>query len=255
MTTAQGAFRLDGKIAIVTGASRGLGQAMAAGLAEAGADIAGVARASSLAETQKAVEKAGTRFLPVHADLRDDEAPQAIVDATLAAFGRVDILVNNAAGQRRNAILDFSREDWDFMLQVNLKSLYFLSRAAAADMIKRRSGKIINIASLLSFQGGYRVAVYTATKGAVAQLTKAMANELAPLGICVNAIGPGYFETEMNEALLKDPVRLDQISVRIPAGRWGRPEDLKGAAVFLASPASDYIHGHTLIVDGGWMGR
>jgi 2-deoxy-D-gluconate 3-dehydrogenase len=255
-------FRLDGKVALVTGASRGLGQAMAVGLAEAGADVVGVARASDQAETKASVERAGRRFVPVLADLSDKGAPQTIMDAVKAAFGRIDILVNNAAGQRRNAILDFTEDDWDFLLQLNIKSLYFLSKLAVVDMLARKgnraggpTGKIINVASLLAYQGGLRVGAYTATKGAVAQLTKAMANELAPLGINVNAIAPGYFETDMNEALLNDPVRLPQISERIPAGRWGKPEDLKGAVVFLASSASDFVHGQALIVDGGWMGR
>lgn len=248
-------FRLDDKVAIVTGASRGIGQGLAIGLAEAGAHIAGVAQTSSLDETGGAVEKLGRRFVPVHADLARVSSASAVVEAALAAFGRVDILLNNAAGQRRRAALDFTEEEWDYVHTVNLKSLYFLCQAAGREMVKQRSGKIINIVSVLSFQGGFGVAAYTASKGGVAQLTKALATELAPHGVNVNAIAPGYFATEMNHALLNDPVRLPQISVRIPAGRWGRPEDLQGAAVFLASQASAYLHGHVLVVDGGWMSR
>lgn len=248
-------FHLEGKVALVTGASRGLGYAMAVGLAEAGADVVGVAREGDLSGVGRAVEQLGRRFLPVHADLATMAAVPKVVEAAMSGLGRIDILVNNAAGQRRNGILDFTEEEWDFIFDLNVKTLYFLSQEVARHMLARGSGKIINIASLLAFQGGYRVGAYVASKGAVAQLTKAMANELAPHGINVNAIAPGYFKTDMNEALLKDAARLEQISVRIPAGRWGTPEDLQGAIVFLASAASDWIHGHVLTVDGGWMGR
>jgi 2-dehydro-3-deoxy-D-gluconate 5-dehydrogenase len=248
-------FRLDGKTALVTGASRGLGRAMARGLAEAGADVVGVAREGDLGALQSEIERMGGHFRGVHADLARMDSVPRVLDATVAAFGHVDILVNNAAGQRRNAILNFTEEEWDLIFDLNVKTLYFLSREAAKLMLPRRGGKIINIASVLAFQGGYGVGAYTASKGAVAQLTKAMANELAPHGINVNAIAPGYFKTDMNEALLRDPARLEQIAVRIPAGRWGTPEDLQGAVVFLASAASDWIHGHVLVVDGGWMGR
>jgi 2-deoxy-D-gluconate 3-dehydrogenase len=248
-------FKLTGKVAVVTGASRGLGRGMALALAEAGADVLGVACKSDLEPVGAEIERLGRRFVPVHADLARQEAVSTILDAADRAFGRIDVLVNDAAGQRRNGILDFTEDDWDFIFQVNVKSLYFLSREVARRMLAQRSGKIINVASLLSFQGGYRVGAYTASKGAVAQLTRAMSNELAPHGINVNAIAPGYFRTDMNEALLADPVRFEEISRRIPAGRWGTPEDLQGAAVFLASAASDWVHGQVLIVDGGWMSR
>jgi 2-deoxy-D-gluconate 3-dehydrogenase len=228
---------------------------MALALAEAGADIVGVAKEGDLAGLQAAIESLGRRFVAVHGDLQHLDAVPLIVESAVSAFGQVDILVNNAAGQRRNDILEFTEEEWDFIFDLNVKSLYFLSREVAKRMVPGRGGKIINIASLLAFQGGYQVGAYSASKGAVAQLTKAMANELAPRGINVNAIAPGYFKTDMNEALLADPIRLAQISARIPAGRWGSPEDLHGAVVFLASAASDWVHGHILVVDGGWMGR
>jgi 2-deoxy-D-gluconate 3-dehydrogenase len=248
-------FRLDGKSALVTGASRGLGLGMAIALAQAGADVVGVAKEGDLGGVKRTVEGLGRRFVAVHADLERMDAVPQVVAAAVSAFGHIDVLVNNAAGQVRKAALDFSEEEWDFIFDLNVKSLYFLSREVAKDMRSRREGKIINIASLLSFQGGYGVAAYVASKGAVAQLTKAMANELAPFGINVNAIAPGYFKTDMNQALLNDQARLEQISARIPAGRWGTPEDLQGAVVFLASAASEWIHGHVLVVDGGWMGR
>jgi len=246
-------FKLDGKVALVTGASRGLGRAMAVGLAQAGADVVGVSRTGALDETRAAVEGSGRKFVAVNADLEHASAVPTILNAAMGAFGRIDVLVNNAAGQRRNTILDFTEQEWDYIFTVNVKSQYFLAREVAKTMLPRRAGKIINIASLLSFQGGLRVGAYTASKGAIAQLTKAMANELAPHGVNVNAIAPGYFKTDMNEALLKDPVRYEQISLRIPAGRWGVPEDLQGAALYLASAASDWVHGQVLIVDGGWM--
>ncbi len=248
-------FKLDGKAAIVTGASTGLGQGIAIGLAEAGADIVGVGSQRSFSQTQQAIEKLGRQFVPVKVDLSRLDSVAAIVNVALERFGRIDILVNNAAGQRRKEALEFTEEEWDYVHNVNLKTVYFLCQAAAREMLQQGGGKIINICSVLSFQGGIRVLAYTASKGGVAQLTKALSNELAPRGINVNGIAPGYMATELNTALLNDPVRLPQINVRIPAGRWGTADDLKGAAVYLASAASDYMHGHILVVDGGWMSR
>lgn len=248
-------FKLDGKVAIVTGASTGLGQGIAIGLAEAGADIVGVGSQRSFSQTQQAIEKLGAQFVPVKVDLSRLDSVAAIVNVALERFGRIDILVNNAAGQRRKEALEFTEEEWDYVHNVNLKTVYFLCQAAAREMLQQGGGKIINICSVLSFQGGIRVLAYTASKGGVAQLTKALSNELAPRGINVNGIAPGYMATELNTALLNDPVRLPQINVRIPAGRWGTADDLKGAAVYLASAASDYMHGHILVVDGGWMSR
>jgi 2-deoxy-D-gluconate 3-dehydrogenase len=244
-------FRLDGQVAIVTGASRGLGAAMAVALAEAGADVALVAR-GDLSETAAAVEGAGRRAIAVQADLADREAPEAI----LARVGTADILVNNAGIIRRAPALEFSDDDWDAVLDVNLRSAFVLSRGFARNLVARQSGgRIINIASMLSFQGGIRVPAYTAAKSGLLGLTRALANELAPLGINVNAIAPGYMATDNTEALRADPTRSRDIMARIPAGRWGTPEDLAGAVVFLASPASAYMHGAVIPVDGGWLAR
>jgi 2-dehydro-3-deoxy-D-gluconate 5-dehydrogenase len=244
-------FRLDGRLALVTGASRGLGAAMAIALAEAGADVAIVAR-GDLAETESAIRNLGRRAIPVQADLADREA----ADAIMAAVPNADILVNNAGIIRRADALDYSDEDWDAVLDVNLRSVFTLSRAFARALVARGSGgRIINIASLLSFQGGIRVPAYTAAKSGLLGLTRALANELAPKGINVNAIAPGYMETDNTQALRDDPVRSRDILARIPAGRWGTPDDLKGAVVFLASKASAYVHGTTLAVDGGWLSR
>jgi 2-dehydro-3-deoxy-D-gluconate 5-dehydrogenase len=249
-------FSLIGKVAVVTGATRGLGRGIASGLCEAGADMVAVGLSDKFDTLRAEVEARGRRFLGVASDLSKRASAEVVVQEAVKAFGRIDIVVNNAAGQRRRPVLEFNEEDWDYLLNLNLKAIYFLSTAAARRMIEQGAGgKIINMSSLLAFQGGYGVAAYTATKGAVAQLTKALANELAAKGINVNSIAPGYFRTDMNEPLLNDPERLPQISVRIPAGRWGTPEDLKGAAVFLASAASDYMHGHVLVVDGGWLAR
>ncbi|MBV9497049.1 MAG: 2-dehydro-3-deoxy-D-gluconate 5-dehydrogenase KduD [Acidobacteria bacterium] len=248
-------FRLDGQVAIVTGASRGLGAAMALALAEAGADVALVAR-GSCASVSSAIAALDRASLSINADLADRTAPTRILDATLTRFGKADILVNNAGIIRRANALEYSDEDWDAVLDVNLRSVFVLSRAFANALVHRASGGgIINIASMLSFQGGIRVPAYTAAKSGLAGLTKALANELAPLGINVNAIAPGYMATENTEALRTDPTRSRDILARIPAARWGTPEDLMGAVVFLASPASAYVHGTTLTVDGGWMGR
>ena len=248
-------FRLDGQVAIVTGASRGLGAAMAIALAEAGADVALVAR-GDLRETKHGVENSGRRAISINADLADRAAPGAILDATQASYGRADILVNNAGIIRRAAVLEYSDEDWDAVVEVNLRAAFTLSRAFARALVDRGSGgRIINVASMLSFQGGVRVAAYTAAKSGLLGLTHAMANELAPLGINVNAIAPGYMATANTQALRDDPARSRDILARIPAGRWGTPDDLKGAVVFLASPAAAYLHGTTLAIDGGWLSR
>lgn len=248
-------FRLDGKVAIVTGASRGLGAALAVALAEAGADVALVAR-GDLKTTAAAVRATGRRALEVTADLAAPDAPSAILAAVQAGFGRADILVNNAGIIRRAALLEFSSSDWDDVMTINLERAFQLSQGFAQALVAaKRPGKIINIASMLSFQGGLRVVSYTASKSALAGLTKAMANELAAAGINVNAIAPGYMATDNTEALRADEARSRSILERIPAGRWGESDDLKGAVVFLSSAASDYMHGHLLAVDGGWLAR
>ena len=248
-------FRLDGKVAIVTGASRGLGAAMAQGLAEAGADLVLVAR-GDMSALQKIIAAAGRRSITVAADVSVPTAAAEIVAAALKAFGRADILVNNAGIIRRANLLEFSEADWNDVLNVNLTAAFRLSQRFAAELVARKSpGKIVNIASMLSFQGGVRVASYTAAKSALNGLTKAMANELAPLGINVNALAPGYMATDNTEQLRADPARNKSILERIPAARWGTPADLQGAVIFLSSPASDYMHGHTLAVDGGWLAR
>ena len=248
-------FRLDGKVAIVTGASRGLGAAMAQALAEAGADLVLVAR-GDMAALQKSIAATGRRSITVAADVSAPAAAAEIVAAALKAFGRADILVNNAGIIRRANLLEFSETDWNDVLNVNLTAAFRLSQRFAAELVARKSpGKIVNIASMLSFQGGLRVASYTAAKSALNGLTKAMANELAPLGINVNALAPGYMATDNTEQLRADPLRNKSILERIPAARWGTPADLQGAVIFLSSPASDYMHGHTLAVDGGWLAR
>jgi 2-deoxy-D-gluconate 3-dehydrogenase len=248
-------FRLDSKVAIVTGASRGLGAGLAIGLAEAGADVVLVARGDA-GETGRAIAALGRRSLALALDIGAPDTAETIMAETLRAFGRADILVNNAGLIRRAAFLDFSEQDWRDVLNVNLDGVFRLSQHFARRLVAGRSpGKIIHIASMLSFQGGVRVASYTASKSALHGLTKLMANELAPHGINVNAIAPGYMATDNTAALRADPVRDRAILDRIPAGRWGTPDDLKGAAVFLASSASDYLHGFTLAVDGGWLAR
>jgi 2-deoxy-D-gluconate 3-dehydrogenase len=248
-------FSLAGKTALVTGANTGLGQAIAVALAGAGADIAAGGRTPP-DTTGDAVRALGRRFEFLRVDMRDSKAAKGLVAETVRLFGRIDVLVNNAGVIRRNDALEFTEDDWDEVLDVNLKSVFFLSTAAARAMLERRAGgKIINIASMLSFQGGVRVASYTASKSGVAGLTKLLANEWGSRGINVNAIAPGYFVTNNTTALRADERRNADILARIPAGRWGEPEDLAGAAVFLASPASDYVHGVILPVDGGWLAR
>lgn len=250
-----GNFRLDGKVALVTGANTGLGQAMAIALAGAGAGVALVGR-SAPDETQASIQSAGGKTAVVMADLSHADVAPSVVQQAEARLGPVDILVNNAGIIRREDALDFGKADWDDVMATNLKVPFFLAQAAARSMLRgKRSGKIINVASLLSLQGGIRVASYTASKSGLAGLTRVLANEWAPLGINVNAIVPGYFATNNTRALREDKERNRQILERIPAGRWGEPDDLGGAAVFLASAASDYIHGALIPVDGGWMSR
>ncbi|HSF80229.1 MAG TPA: 2-dehydro-3-deoxy-D-gluconate 5-dehydrogenase KduD [Anaerolineales bacterium] len=249
-------FKLDGKVALVTGASRGLGQAMALALAEAGADIAGL-DLTSCSETCEQVQGLGRRFYSLVTDLRDVTPDQLteVVARVVGGLGRLDILLNNAGIVRRAPVFEFSEEYWDDVLQINLKAVFFLSQAAARQMDAQGGGKIINIASMLSFQGGILVPSYTAAKSAVAGITKSMANELACKNINVNAIAPGYMATDNTAPLRADPKRNRAILERIPAGRWGLPVDLKGVAVFLASSASDYMHGAVVAVDGGWLCR
>ncbi|HSR33600.1 MAG TPA: 2-dehydro-3-deoxy-D-gluconate 5-dehydrogenase KduD [Anaerolineae bacterium] len=249
-------FRLDGKVALVTGAGRGLGQQMAVGLAEAGADIAGL-YLSKYTETQAQVLSLGRRFLPVQCDLREASVPRLsqVVDQVIGSMGRLDILINNAGIIRRAPAVEYGEQDWDDVLQVNLKSLFFLSQAAGRVMAEQGGGKIINVASMLSYQGGILVPAYTASKSAVAGLTKALANEWAAQGINVNAIAPGYIATDNTAPLRADPVRNPAILARIPAGAWGDPAELKGVAVFLASDAASYLHGAVVPVDGGWLAR
>ena len=249
-------FKLNGKVALVTGASRGLGQALAIGLAEAGADIVGISSSSSK-DTANKVEALGRKYFPIQQDLLKLSAKksQDIISLILQEFHHLDILVNNAGITRRAPFLEFSEKDWDEVIDLNLKSVFLLSQAAARVMVAQGKGKIIHIASLLSFQGGILTPSYTASKSGVAGLTRLMANELASKNINVNAIAPGYMETDMTAPLRADPNRASSIFERIPAARWGKPEDLMGITVFLASSASDYIHGTVIPVDGGWMAR
>jgi 2-deoxy-D-gluconate 3-dehydrogenase len=248
-------FRLDGEVALVTGSSRGLGAAMAIALAEAGADVVLHDRCCS-GETERAIrERTHVRTKCLVADLMDRAAAMQLVDQAVEAMGKVDILVNNAGIIRRAPAAEYPDLDWDEVVEVNLTAVFRLCRAAGAKMLARGHGKIVNIASLLAFQGGILVPSYAAAKGGVMQLTKALANEWAAGGVNVNAIAPGYMRTENTKALQEDPVRHKQITDRIPAGRWGEPSDLAGPVVFLASKASDYLNGHVLVVDGGWMGR
>jgi 2-deoxy-D-gluconate 3-dehydrogenase len=249
-------FDLAGRVALVTGSSRGLGAAMARALAQAGSDVVLHGSTTTPAAAAAALgSEYGVRTAGLAADLQHREAADTLVPGVLDRMGRLDILVNNAGIIRRAGAAAYTDADWDDVLEVNLSSAFRLCRAAGAHMLAAGAGKIINIASVLSFQGGLRVPAYAAAKGAIAQLTKALANEWAAKGVNVNAIAPGYMRTDNTRALSDDPVRYQQILDRIPAGRWGDPGDLGGAIVFLASSASDYVHGHLLVVDGGWMGR
>lgn len=249
------AFCLKGKVAIVTGCDTGLGQGMALALAEAGCDVVGVNRKIPH-DTAAKINALGRRFIAIQADLSQQDAINGVVTQAVAAFGQVDILVNNAGTIRRQDALEFSEKDWDDVMNLNLKSVFFLSQAVARQFIAQRGGgKIINIASMLSFQGGIRVPSYTASKSGVLGITRLLANEWAAQGINVNAIAPGYMATNNTQQLREDSERNQAIVDRIPAGRWGTPDDLKGPVVFLASQASDYINGYTLAVDGGWLAR
>lgn len=249
-------FRLDGRVALVTGATGGLGGAMAEALASAGADVVCHGLDEPPGETMAAVRAAGRRAAPVVGDLSRPETALRLVDEAEAALGPVSILVNNAGTIRRTPAAEHSDAEWDLVLAVNVSSPFRLAREVGRRLIARGApGKVVNVASLLSFQGGILVPSYAAAKGGLAQLTKALANEWAPKGIQVNAIAPGYMRTDNTAALRADASRSRQILERIPAGRWGEPSDLAGAVVFLASTASDYVTGHVLVVDGGWLGR
>jgi len=247
-------FDLAGKVAVVTGANTGIGQAIAVALAAAGAEVACVGRTPA-EETVEQIRALGRRVVLIPADLSTIAPVQQVVDTTLAELGRLDILVNNAGIIRRADAVDFTEEDWDAVVDTNLKSVFFLCQAAGRHMIGQGSGRIINIASMLTFQGGIRVPSYTASKSGVGGLTKLLANEWAAKGVTVNAIAPGYIATNNTAALQADQSRNTAILDRIPAGRWGNPGDLGGAAVFLASDAAAYVNGHILAVDGGWLAR
>ena len=248
-------FDLSGKVALVTGARTGLGQAMAVALAEAGADIVGLG-SRPMTETKQKIARLGRRFEELHCDLSTDADFEDLAETARGKEGRIDILVNNAGTIHRSDILDVTKAEWDRVMNVNLRSVFFLAQAVARHMINSRvAGRIINIASLLSFQGGIRIAAYTASKHGVAGLTRLLANELASYGITVNAIAPGYMETDNTAALRADPIRSEKILDRIPMGRWGKPADLATAVLFLASPASSYVTGTIIPVDGGWLAR
>jgi 2-deoxy-D-gluconate 3-dehydrogenase len=256
MATIPECFSLKGRNALITGSRTGLGAGMAIGLAQAGANV--VVNGSTdkgIDDVCEAVRACGVKAVRGVADIATAKACEELVELTVRELGSIDILINNAGIIRRGPVADFSEKDWTENLEVNLNAVFRLSQMAGRRMLAQGYGKIINIASMLSFQGGIRVPAYAASKGAVAQLTKAMANEWASQGVNVNAIAPGYMDTNNTAVLKADPVRSRQIMERIPAGRWGTPEDLAAAAVFLASPASDYMHGHVLVVDGGWMAR
>jgi len=249
-------FKLDNRVALVTGAATGLGAAIAIALAEAGADVACHGNTRSPEATCKTITDIGRAAFAVTGDLSQPQTANELFQKTISRFGRIDILINNAGTIRRAPAVDYSDDDWATVIEVNLSSVFRLSRIVGKQMIENeRGGKIVNIASLLSFQGGITVPAYAASKGGVAQLTKALANEWAKHNVNVNAIAPGYMRTTNTAALQADETRNRQILERIPAGRWGEPEDVAGAAVFLSSPASDYVNGHLLVVDGGWMGR
>lgn len=247
-------FDLTGKVAVVTGGNRGLGREMALGLASAGADVVVIARNVG-EDVLTDIRNEGVRATGINFDLRDFDGYDQTINQIVTEMGGIDILINNAGVQKRHPAVQFPKEDWDFVMDVNANSVFFMCQKVGKLMIEKGKGKIINIASLLSFQGGLTVPAYAASKGAVMQFSKALSNEWARLGVNVNCIAPGYMETDMNTALIDDETRNRQILERIPAGRWGKPEDMRGAAIFLASSASDYVHGYTIAIDGGWLGR
>jgi 2-deoxy-D-gluconate 3-dehydrogenase len=248
-------FSLDGHVAIVTGGNTGLGQGYALALAKAGADIFVVTHGTNWNETRELIENEGCRVEFFQADLSNREIIKEVVSECMKAYGKIDILVNNAGTIRRAPLLEYKQEDWDKVMDINLSAVYFLSQEVAKVMIEQKRGKIINIASMLSFQGGKFVPPYTASKHAVAGLTKSFANELAEYGIQTNAIAPGYVATKNTAPIREDEKRNAEILSRIPAARWATPADLMGTVVFLASKASEYMNGHTLVVDGGWLAR
>lgn len=247
-------FNLEGKNAVVTGGSRGLGKEIAIGLASAGANIAVISR-TECPEVVQEIEAYGVKSVSIPFDISNIAEHQQLYERVIAQLGGIDIVVNNAGVQKRHPAVDFPQEDWDFVMNVNANAVFSLCKVFGKPMLERGYGKIINIASLLSFQGGLTVPAYAASKGAVMQFTKSLANEWASKGVNVNCIAPGYMATDMNEALMDDAVRSRQIMERIPANRWGNGQDMQGAAIFLASDASNYIHGFTIAVDGGWLGR
>ncbi|WP_395344445.1 2-dehydro-3-deoxy-D-gluconate 5-dehydrogenase KduD [Ningiella sp. W23] len=249
-------FGLKNKVAIVTGASRGLGQAMAIALGEAGATVVVVgSRVGNLSQTLEILKSKNIPSMALGCDQSDGQQITQVIDDTLSAYGKIDILVNNAGTIKRSPAHEFSDDDWNEVINVNLNGVFKFCRQVGKHMLEQGSGKIINIASLLSFSGGITVPAYAASKGGVAQLTKALANEWASAGVQVNAIAPGYFETDNTYNLRQDEERNASITARIPCGKWGKPEDLAGAVVFLSSQASNYMNGHIMLVDGGWMSR
>ena len=248
-------FSLQDQLAVVTGGNRGIGQGIAVALAGAGADIISIQTGLECLETARRVQELGRKCYPVQCDLGTLSDAEPLVQEINAKYGHVHILVNNAGIQRRHPAEDFPISDWDAVMQLQLRAVFLLCQAFGRRMLKKEKGKIINLASMLSFSGGMYVPAYAAAKGGIAQLTKALANEWAVRGVNVNAIAPGYIDTEMNTAIKNDPVRYQQITARIPSGRWGQPEDIGNPAVFLASAASNYLNGHVLCVDGGWMAK
>jgi 2-deoxy-D-gluconate 3-dehydrogenase len=248
-------FRVDGKVAIVTGATRGIGRAAAEALGEAGADVAVLGSSKQPEETCEAVRALGRRALGFSGDLTDASFRERVVSDVLAAWGHVDILVNNAGTTVRTPAVDYAESDWDKVIDLNLTALFRLCQRVGREMLKQGSGKIINIASMQSFTGGWTIPAYAASKGGVAQVTKSLANEWARHNVNVNAIAPGYILTDLTRPIHDDPVRNKEIMDRIPVQRWGTPEDMKGMFIYLASPASDFVHGAIMMVDGGWMAR